>query len=155
MIFLLFLWYKFTNQRNESEALQYSDSYTPTPAIINTDNQGLPAPVKKVVDINQPQICRNKGCDKTFKEKDNREAAWSYYPGPAIFHDRIRRVCININLWIFKSDFNFFYFFYDLDDDNNFLFTLQRKCCDIHVKEFDEFMSIPPCRKGCTMRIAS
>ncbi|CAI0547162.1 unnamed protein product [Linum tenue] len=22
------------------------------------------------------------------------------------------------------------------------------KCCDIHVKEFDEFMSIPPCTKG-------
>jgi disease resistance protein len=22
------------------------------------------------------------------------------------------------------------------------------KCCDIHVKEFDEFMSIPPCAKG-------
>ncbi|KAJ6688665.1 CYSTEINE AND HISTIDINE-RICH DOMAIN-CONTAINING PROTEIN RAR1 [Salix koriyanagi] len=22
------------------------------------------------------------------------------------------------------------------------------KCCDIHVKEFDEFMSIPPCSKG-------
>nr|GEU74596.1 cysteine and histidine-rich domain-containing protein RAR1 [Tanacetum cinerariifolium] len=22
------------------------------------------------------------------------------------------------------------------------------KCCDIHVKEFDEFMTIPPCAKG-------
>ncbi|KAF2311793.1 hypothetical protein GH714_026748 [Hevea brasiliensis] len=22
------------------------------------------------------------------------------------------------------------------------------KCCDVHVKEFDEFMSIPPCTKG-------
>ncbi|KAF6160362.1 hypothetical protein GIB67_019131 [Kingdonia uniflora] len=24
----------------------------------------------------------------------------------------------------------------------------QWKCCDIHVKEFDEFMEIPPCQKG-------
>ncbi|KAL0646096.1 LOW QUALITY PROTEIN: hypothetical protein Bca4012_044387 [Brassica carinata] len=22
------------------------------------------------------------------------------------------------------------------------------KCCDVHVKEFDEFMEIPPCSKG-------
>uniref|UniRef100_A0A453CPS7 CHORD domain-containing protein n=1 Tax=Aegilops tauschii subsp. strangulata TaxID=200361 RepID=A0A453CPS7_AEGTS len=22
------------------------------------------------------------------------------------------------------------------------------KCCDVHVKEFDEFMEIPPCTKG-------
>jgi hypothetical protein len=25
---------------------------------------------------------------------------------------------------------------------------LQWKCCDVHVKEFDEFMEIPPCTKG-------
>lgn len=24
----------------------------------------------------------------------------------------------------------------------------QWKCCDIHVKEFDEFMEIPPCTRG-------
>ncbi|RID74413.1 hypothetical protein BRARA_B01513 [Brassica rapa] len=74
-----------------------------------------PAPVKKVViDINQPQVCKNKGCGKTFKERDNHETACSYHPGPAVFHDRLRG-------W---------------------------KCCDVHVKEFDEFMEIPPCTKG-------
>ncbi|XP_073273797.1 cysteine and histidine-rich domain-containing protein RAR1-like isoform X1 [Primulina huaijiensis] len=73
-----------------------------------------PPKPKKIVDINQPQICKNKGCGKTFKEKDNHEEACSYHPGPAVFHDRMRG-------W---------------------------NCCDIHVKEFDEFMSIPPCAKG-------
>ncbi|KAK4769867.1 hypothetical protein SAY87_030399 [Trapa incisa] len=71
-------------------------------------------PAKKIIDINACQICKNKGCGQTFKEKDNHETACSYHPGPAIFHDRMRG-------W---------------------------KCCDIHVKEFDEFMSIPPCTKG-------
>ncbi|KAG9140729.1 hypothetical protein Leryth_006919 [Lithospermum erythrorhizon] len=71
-------------------------------------------PAKKIADINEPQICKNKGCGNTFKEKDNHDTACSYHPGPAIFHDRMRG-------W---------------------------KCCDIHVKEFDEFMSIPPCSKG-------
>ncbi|KAL4575914.1 hypothetical protein LXL04_012001 [Taraxacum kok-saghyz] len=70
--------------------------------------------VKKVVDINEPQICKNKGCGQTFKEIDNHETACNYHPGPAVFHDRLRG-------W---------------------------KCCDIHVKEFDEFMGIPPCAKG-------
>ncbi|XVF12385.1 hypothetical protein REPUB_Repub08aG0113100 [Reevesia pubescens] len=69
---------------------------------------------KKIIDINQPQICKNKGCGKVFKEKDNHETACSYHPGPAVFHDRMRG-------W---------------------------KCCDIHVEEFDEFMTIPPCAKG-------
>ena len=27
-------------------------------------------------------------------------------------------------------------------------FVLQWSCCDIHVKEFDEFMAIPPCTVG-------
>ncbi|KAK1294538.1 Cysteine and histidine-rich domain-containing protein RAR1 [Acorus calamus] len=73
------------------------------------------APVqKKIVGLNEPQICKNKGCGKTFKEKDNHENACEYHPGPAVFHDRIRG-------W---------------------------KCCDVHVKEFDEFMMIPPCTKG-------
>ncbi|CAL9008561.1 unnamed protein product [Prunus brigantina] len=79
-----------------------------------TDVEGTSAPSKKIVGINEPQLCKNKGCGKTFKEKDNHEAACSYHPGPAIFHDRVRG-------W---------------------------KCCDVHVKEFDEFMSIPPCTKG-------
>ncbi|KAG5558451.1 hypothetical protein RHGRI_008403 [Rhododendron griersonianum] len=91
-------------------------SATPlTSAKINKGGQeGLPAPAKKIVDINQPQICKNKGCGKTFKEKDNHDTACSYHPGPAVFHDRMRG-------W---------------------------KCCDIHVKEFDEFMAIEPCTKG-------
>ncbi|CAN4120047.1 unnamed protein product [Withania somnifera] len=72
------------------------------------------APVKRKVDINAPQICKNKGCGKTFTEKENHDTACSYHPGPAIFHDRMRG-------W---------------------------KCCDTHVKEFDEFMSIPPCTTG-------
>ncbi|KAF3790143.1 Cysteine and histidine-rich domain-containing protein [Nymphaea thermarum] len=71
-------------------------------------------PRTKVVDINEPQVCKNKGCGQTFIEKDNHEAACAYHPGPAIFHDRIKG-------W---------------------------KCCDVHVKEFDEFMEIPPCAKG-------
>ncbi|XP_020573370.1 LOW QUALITY PROTEIN: cysteine and histidine-rich domain-containing protein RAR1 [Phalaenopsis equestris] len=70
--------------------------------------------VKKIIDINEPQTCRHKGCGKTFKEKDNHETACEYHPGPPVFHDRMRG-------W---------------------------KCCDIHVKEFDEFMNIPPCTKG-------
>ncbi|KAG0494175.1 hypothetical protein HPP92_005169 [Vanilla planifolia] len=88
------------------------------PAIPSTIKEGgkasSPAPVKKIVDINEPQICRNKGCGKTFKEKDNHETACEYHPGPPLFHDRMRG-------W---------------------------KCCNVHVKEFDEFMDIPPCTKG-------
>ncbi|XP_072963601.1 cysteine and histidine-rich domain-containing protein RAR1 [Typha angustifolia] len=79
-----------------------------------TDTEKAPAPVKKIVGLNEPQTCRNKGCGKTYKEKDNHETACEYHPGPAVFHDRLRG-------W---------------------------KCCDIHVKEFDEFMEIPPCTKG-------
>lgn len=71
-------------------------------------------PPKKIVGINDPQVCKNKGCGETFKEKDNHDTACSYHPGPAVFHDRRRG-------W---------------------------KCCDVHVTEFDEFMSIPPCTKG-------
>ncbi|CAL9173772.1 unnamed protein product [Musa acuminata subsp. burmannicoides] len=86
----------------------------PSVVIETTDTEKSPAPVKKKVGINEPQTCRNKGCGKTFKEKDNHETACEYHPGPAVFHDRLRG-------W---------------------------KCCDIHVKEFDEFLSIPPCTKG-------
>eukprot|EP00249_Psilotum_nudum_P010082 c22320_g1_i1 orf=667-1233(+) len=68
----------------------------------------------KVIDLNAAQICKNKGCGKTFSERDNNETACSYHPGPAVFHDRLRG-------WA---------------------------CCDVHVKEFDEFLTIPPCSKG-------
>ncbi|KAI3458246.1 hypothetical protein Pfo_014909 [Paulownia fortunei] len=80
----------------------------------NPDLRESQPPQAKIVDINQPQICKNKGCGKSFTEKDNHDTACSYHPGPPLFHDRMRG-------W---------------------------KCCDIHVKEFDEFMSIPPCTKG-------
>ncbi|KAF9626328.1 hypothetical protein IFM89_032177 [Coptis chinensis] len=51
-----------------------------------------PAPVKKIVALNEPQTCRNKGCGKTFKEKDNHDTACSYHPGPVVFHDKMRGV---------------------------------------------------------------
>ncbi|WOL00387.1 hypothetical protein Cni_G09100 [Canna indica] len=91
-------------------------SSKPAVVVSTADNQveNTPAPVKKKVGINEPQVCRNKACGKTFKEKDNHETACEYHPGPAVFHDRLRG-------W---------------------------KCCDIHVKEFDEFLSIPPCTRG-------
>eukprot|EP00252_Welwitschia_mirabilis_P025834 TRINITY_DN8229_c0_g1_i4.p1 TRINITY_DN8229_c0_g1~~TRINITY_DN8229_c0_g1_i4.p1 ORF type:complete len:192 (-),score=36.30 TRINITY_DN8229_c0_g1_i4:175-750(-) len=69
---------------------------------------------ESIIDINKPQTCRNKGCGKTFTEKENHDSACHYHPGPAVFHDRLRG-------W---------------------------KCCDVHVKEFDEFLEIPPCTKG-------
>lgn len=66
-----------------------------TPAAENDIQvEGTAAPQKKIVDINQPQVCRNKGCGKTFKEKDNHENACDYHPGPAVFHDRMKGVCI-------------------------------------------------------------
>ncbi|XP_057842858.2 cysteine and histidine-rich domain-containing protein RAR1 isoform X2 [Cryptomeria japonica] len=74
-----------------------------------------PAPKPaKIIDLNQPQVCKNKGCGQSFIERDNHETACHYHPGPAVFHDRLRG-------W---------------------------QCCDVHVKEFDEFLSIPPCAKG-------
>ncbi|CAM8987657.1 unnamed protein product [Rhodiola kirilowii] len=73
-----------------------------------------PVQVKKVVDITEFQICKNKGCGQTFQEINNHESACEYHPGPAVFHDSLRG-------W---------------------------KCCDVKVKEFDEFMDIPPCTKG-------
>lgn len=69
---------------------------------------------KKIIDLNEKQVCRNKGCGKNFTERDNHETACLYHPGPAVFHDRSRG-------W---------------------------QCCDVHVKEFDEFLTIPPCTKG-------
>lgn len=65
---------------------------TTAPTKIDTNFESSPAPAKKVVDINEPQTCRNKGCGKTFKEKDNHESACSFHPGPAVFHDRMRGV---------------------------------------------------------------
>ncbi|KAL3647421.1 putative methionine--tRNA ligase, cytoplasmic protein rar1 [Castilleja foliolosa] len=90
---------------------------TDASACIESDQrlpESVPSQPKKIVDINQPQLCKNKGCGKTFKEKDNHVEACNYHPGPPVFHDRMRG-------W---------------------------KCCDVHVKEFDEFINIPPCTKG-------
>ncbi|XP_059629435.1 cysteine and histidine-rich domain-containing protein RAR1 isoform X2 [Cornus florida] len=109
----------FFCSKHGSQAREMTPKASNVVAVIPTEStpnvqESVPAPPKKIIDINQPQTCRNKGCGKTFKEKDNHDAACSYHPGPAVFHDRNRG-------W---------------------------KCCDIHVKEFDEFMSIPPCMKG-------
>lgn len=60
---------------------------------VNNSNVQAPKP-KKIVDINEPQTCKNKGCGQTFKEKDNHDTACSYHPGPAVFHDRMRGVSI-------------------------------------------------------------
>lgn len=62
-------------------------------AEIKKDELGPSAPPKKVININESQTCKNKGCDQTFKERDNHETACSYHPGPAIFHDRVKGVC--------------------------------------------------------------
>jgi hypothetical protein len=53
----------------------------------------VPQPKKKV-DLNEPRVCKNKGCGKTYKEKDNHDEACEHHPGPAVFHDRKRGVCI-------------------------------------------------------------
>ncbi|CAH1438923.1 unnamed protein product [Lactuca virosa] len=103
---------------SQVKVMNTKPSYQPqstTSEKVNLDlKESGKTPVKKIVDINQPQICKNKGCGQTFKEIDNHETACNYHPGPAVFHDRMRG-------W---------------------------KCCDVHVKEFDEFMGIPPCAKG-------
>lgn len=57
-----------------------------------TDSQAAPATEKKIIGINEPQICKNKGCGKTFMEMENHDIACSYHPGPAVFHDRLRGV---------------------------------------------------------------
>lgn len=65
---------------------------TGAPSKSNTITQCSPVPAKKLVGISELQTCKNKGCGKTFKEKDNYETACSYHPGPAVFHDRMRGV---------------------------------------------------------------
>ncbi|KAF8380403.1 hypothetical protein HHK36_027889 [Tetracentron sinense] len=77
------------------------------PAESNTDVQkGTPTP-KEIVDLNQPQTCRNKGCGRTFKEKDNNDSACNYHPGPAVFHDRMRGwKCCNIHVTEFDDFMN-------------------------------------------------
>lgn len=104
----------------------------------------VPQPKKKVVNINEPRVCKNKGCGKTYKEKDNHDAACEYHPGPAVFHDRNRGVCI------FSLIKKFVFMYVHPDSYHQFILhlLLQWKCCDVHVKEFDEFMEIPPCTKG-------
>jgi hypothetical protein len=57
-------------------------------------------PPKKRIDINEPRICKNKGCGKSYKEKDNHDSACDYHPGPAVFHDRMRGVCICSKLYV-------------------------------------------------------
>lgn len=75
-----------------SQAKEQTNYAPAVPAESNVAAEVPPAPVKKKIGINEPQICKNKGCGKTFKEKDNHETACSYHPGPAVFHDRMRGV---------------------------------------------------------------
>ncbi|KAG6605709.1 Cysteine and histidine-rich domain-containing protein RAR1, partial [Cucurbita argyrosperma subsp. sororia] len=69
---------------------KYINQASNLPPASNIDSQVSPAPAKKTVGINEPQICKNKGCGKTFTEMDNHDTACSYHPGPAVFHDRLR-----------------------------------------------------------------
>lgn len=75
-----------------SQAKEQTNYAPAVPAGSNVAADVPPVPVKKKIGINEPQICKNKGCGKTFKEKDNHETACSYHPGPAVFHDRMRGV---------------------------------------------------------------
>ncbi|CAA6656407.1 unnamed protein product [Spirodela intermedia] len=45
---------------------------------------------RRKIDLNEPKTCRNRGCGKSFKEKDNHDTACDYHPGPPVFHDRKR-----------------------------------------------------------------
>ncbi|KMZ69900.1 Cysteine and histidine-rich domain-containing protein [Zostera marina] len=67
-----------------------SHNPSPNPIGINEKTVEKPKPAKKKVGINDPKICQNKSCGKTFKEKDNHETACEYHPGPANFHDRVK-----------------------------------------------------------------
>lgn len=74
-------------------------SLKPLAATNNGESSEKPAvPVKKIVNLNEDRICKNKSCGKTYKEKDNHDAACEYHPGPAVFHDRLRGVCHNFFL---------------------------------------------------------
>ncbi|GAQ78489.1 putative RAR1 protein [Klebsormidium nitens] len=73
-----------------------------------------PPKEKKVVGLDETQVCKHKACGQKFTERENHDAACKYHPGPAVFHDRMRG-------WA---------------------------CCDVHVKDFDDFMAIPPCKEG-------
>lgn len=88
---IFFFW--LGSQAKEMNSKPVNVATTPLAESI-TDVEGTSAPSKKIVGINEPQLCKNKGCGKTFKEKDNHEAACSYHPGPAIFHDRVRGVSV-------------------------------------------------------------
>ena len=134
-----------TNYHVSSGSNPYSKP-TDAQAVASVDETVPASPLpRRVVDINERQVCKNKGCGQTFKEKDNHETACSYHPGPAIFHDRVRgvrRSCCFLCMSICK------YLVLILNETLKLLPCFQWKCCDIHVKEFDEFMSIPPCTKG-------
>ena len=81
----------FSPSGSQAKELNSKPGNTATVPPVQNNNS---APAKKKVGINEPQICRNKGCGQTFKEKDNHDNACSFHPGPAVFHDRMRGVCI-------------------------------------------------------------
>lgn len=60
--------------------------------MVPVEKPAVPPPKKKI-DLNEPRVCKNKGCGKTYKEKDNHDEACDYHPGPAVFRDRVRGVC--------------------------------------------------------------
>eukprot|EP01018_Ginkgo_biloba_P025842 Gb_05211 [translate_table: standard] len=103
------------------------------------------APVlETIIDLNQKQLCRNKSCGKNFTERDNHETACHYHPGPAVFHDRLRGVS--------RSPIQSRYL-QTCDSLPSRLVGIipsmpTWQCCDVHVKEFDEFLTIPPCTEG-------
>lgn len=94
-MFLEILTHSFCSgaQAKEVKTKLVNASTAPAAESNHTNGEVASTPVKKIIDINQPQVCKNKGCGKTFKEKDNHETACSYHPGPAVFHDRMRGVC--------------------------------------------------------------
>lgn len=63
-------------------------------------------PPKKRIDVNELRTCKNKGCGKSYKEKDNHDSACDYHPGPAVFHDRMRGVCIYQSYMLVSASVN-------------------------------------------------
>lgn len=70
---------------------------------------------RRKIDLNEPKTCKNRGCGKPFKEKDNHDAACNYHPGPPVFHDRKRGVSpqqiLISSLYFFVSIKNIFIIF--------------------------------------------
>lgn len=127
-----------------------SNEASTLPDETNADSQAAPAPAKKIIGINEPQICKNKGCGKTFTEMENHDTACNFHPGPPVFHDRLRgvRYIYLLKLFHYHGASKLYTAEHDIYVFLRYPFDFQWKCCDIHVKEFDEFMEIQPCTRG-------